>query len=625
MINNYCEVTTKTAIDLAYAIRGKNTKEKIELPKYQRNLVWGKQKKEKFIESLKLGFPVGAILLHRQGEKNGVINYLIIDGLQRTTTIFDYLDNTTNYNLTTDLQHCKSELDALIAKLKNHLELDSETLADVIQEYIGSELVSGFEEVKGYSAFQLNKFLSSKYSKALNEKALPLDLLNTEYSNILAKLKEKADIHDIKIPVIEYSGPSENLPDIFTRLNTQGTQLNKYQIYAAMWEKSKIEIRNNNIIELIKKKYEDINEKGLSIGNDENLDIIKDFNIFEYLYGLGKYILTLENEKYKTLFKAETSEDDFQDIESYIFVITNYVYQAYEDDQIVKMENLDKFISKINQNSFENAIIHCIEETYSILAPILTFSLNQNKSKNLTFVPISEIQIISLIVSIFKFKFNKQLKLKTIDKTEYSKLKRNILLYYWFDICDGKWDRSTDTQLIETIRNDRYLKDISLKSWDLLMDKYFNEQLSRRHKERTNISKKDILFLKYLYSNIVSAKSEKSKTNYHIDHIIPVSLLKKKAQNLDSALPISAIGNLCLLNEEINKNKGDKTIQEYLSEIPDSDAKKVSKEFEKFIFLKIENLNGLVRKNISEDNLLEFLTSRHKEMKKVFYDSFEIK
>lgn len=43
------------------------------------------------------------------------------------------------------------------------------------------------------------------------------------------------DLVTAKIPAIIYKGEQKNLPEIFTRINTKGVKLSKYQILAATW------------------------------------------------------------------------------------------------------------------------------------------------------------------------------------------------------------------------------------------------------------------------------------------------------------------------------------------------------------------------------------------------------
>jgi hypothetical protein len=57
------------------------------IPTYQRNKVWNPHQKERFIESLLLGYPIPLIFLSEQS--NGKLE--IVDGVQRITTLFDFI------------------------------------------------------------------------------------------------------------------------------------------------------------------------------------------------------------------------------------------------------------------------------------------------------------------------------------------------------------------------------------------------------------------------------------------------------------------------------------------------------------------------------------------------------
>lgn len=74
----------------------KNERLKID-PDYQRNSIWSIKQKSRFIESIMLNFPLPPIYVNQQ--KNG--KYIIIDGLQRTTTLQEF---TTNKFLLSDLK-----------------------------------------------------------------------------------------------------------------------------------------------------------------------------------------------------------------------------------------------------------------------------------------------------------------------------------------------------------------------------------------------------------------------------------------------------------------------------------------------------------------------------------------
>lgn len=58
-------------------------------PDFQRNLVWKHQQKSKFIESILMNMPIPPIYLKK--ESGG--KFIVVDGLQRTSTLLDFINN----------------------------------------------------------------------------------------------------------------------------------------------------------------------------------------------------------------------------------------------------------------------------------------------------------------------------------------------------------------------------------------------------------------------------------------------------------------------------------------------------------------------------------------------------
>ena len=60
-------------------------------PEYQRAYKWSNEKKSRFIESLILGMPVPAIFAIKEEDEDYNLKYEIIDGLQRISTILEFV------------------------------------------------------------------------------------------------------------------------------------------------------------------------------------------------------------------------------------------------------------------------------------------------------------------------------------------------------------------------------------------------------------------------------------------------------------------------------------------------------------------------------------------------------
>lgn len=84
------EVDIKEEWFSVFELRRKIGQNKVVMnPDFQRNLVWKKQQKSQFIESIILNIPLPPLYFRK--ELDG--NYIVVDGLQRTSALDDFLSN----------------------------------------------------------------------------------------------------------------------------------------------------------------------------------------------------------------------------------------------------------------------------------------------------------------------------------------------------------------------------------------------------------------------------------------------------------------------------------------------------------------------------------------------------
>ena len=146
-------------------------------PEYQRNLVWKEKQKSRFIESILLSFPLPPFYVNQQVDSR----YIIIDGLQRTTTLHQFVN--------------------------------------------GQFALTGLEAL---SAINGQKF-----------KDLP--------SGYQARIEDK----NILLFVIKPSVPIEVVYELFDRINTGGTPLNRQEVRNCIFQGKATEL----LKELSKKPY----------------------------------------------------------------------------------------------------------------------------------------------------------------------------------------------------------------------------------------------------------------------------------------------------------------------------------------------------------------------------------
>ncbi|MFA9479755.1 DUF262 domain-containing protein [Phycisphaerales bacterium AB-hyl4] len=69
-------------------------RERLDLnPPYQRRSVWGERYRQDFIDTILLDFPAPVIFLHSRIDQSGISTYEVVDGKQRLTAIFDFLED----------------------------------------------------------------------------------------------------------------------------------------------------------------------------------------------------------------------------------------------------------------------------------------------------------------------------------------------------------------------------------------------------------------------------------------------------------------------------------------------------------------------------------------------------
>ena len=61
-------------------------------PPYQRKSVWNQKYRDYFIDTLLLDYPCPAIFLYEEINEEGKAKYFVVDGKQRLTTIFEFID-----------------------------------------------------------------------------------------------------------------------------------------------------------------------------------------------------------------------------------------------------------------------------------------------------------------------------------------------------------------------------------------------------------------------------------------------------------------------------------------------------------------------------------------------------
>lgn len=527
-------------------------KDKIEIPKFQRGLVWSKTKKKEFIKTLKAGLPIGVLLVSEKDDK-----YLVIDGLQRFTTMKDYARDYFSYidkSEITDLDlnsivlaspSARAIFDVYPTDAKHH---EFEAMRTIIVDKISNGQGQNLNQISKNAAFELCKKIAAIPDSDL------LDVLEAVYV-VVEKIANQARIDDIQIPLIIFKGKEDELADIFQKLNQEGVRLSKYDVFAATWINKYVTVKNDpTFIDFIISKYEAAQQESdldISSYDPEEMKQKGELTVFEYAFAVGKALKS----KCKKLFP----KDNDTKIDSIGFLVLaelmglTYQHMGNLAITIETHKNLDF-------KQFKDAILDAGMIVENALTPYIDSPMKTKSGSRSSLVCHSELQLASYIIVVFKLKYDLSvdngLVLKPKSK-ELQKVREFLYKHYLYDILQGYWAGSGDSKLEEIIADPttcRYTKDVDKTDFEMTVLKWLSD--GNKKATLTNVSADTKLFLNYLL-RISGAYNE--KTNYDIEHCVPKDVVKKYYLKKNITVPMSAPCNLVYIPTSDNRSKGDIT------------------------------------------------------------------
>lgn len=621
----------------------------IKVPQYQRGQVWKPKQKEGLMDSIKKGYPFGSILLYKKADND----YELIDGLQRISTIYEYIYNPSKYFQQYNISDSTLDKIFLELKLVGNKETIKKNVEKVIKEWV-EDNTRTLEDIKNMNAAKCVKYIQTEFPTC-NNGAL-FEITNILIDEFSCFRNECEDLVNLEIPAIVYEGNPDSLPDIFSRINSKGITLSKYQILSATWTMYEYKIIDDkllDIIEYVDKFYGSILENNFSIEGYNPYDIkkTKKLNFYQILFGFGKLISV----RYPYFFFRSKND---QNVESSGFSLVN----ACIGNKNSKLAELPAIIQELfptdNQfNQFLVNVLNTIDCVYAIFKPYLEFKLNKRKDSKA--INQSEFQICSIVSNYFNFKYstytydesgNEIIGRKVlIDRSnaDYKKFKKAFKSYafkrYLVDILNDYWRGSGDSKLNHVSLDKNYYTDeISPKKLENELDHWISNINSRKESKKVAEPKSiEKLLLSIIYSRSFSAYEQNDDINYDIEHLAPKGklkiLIKKVAKNDEQiGLPISSFANICLLREAINRKKKDKTLYEdnkYLQCLYEKEISLQEIE-ERFSFTTKKDLEwmdkGYTDFNELKEDYFRFLDCRYKIVKKkiidnLFYNQLEFK
>ncbi|MBK5237485.1 MAG: DUF262 domain-containing protein [Actinomycetales bacterium] len=585
----------------------------IMLPRFQRGVVWKIDQKKRLIDSIFNGYPVGSLLGFVTGAKEesgykprDIIQ--LVDGLQRTTSIVEYLREPLLYSPMSVLFD-----DDKIHKLSILLEIESAPEAD---HQIKLALESWAAETKvglipqGFSTGRLTPYLASiplladreEGSLAKNDELTAL--LEKYLQDILNDIKA---IENVRVPLISYMGPQENVPEIFDRINTQGIKLSKYEKFAAAWVTNTTHISNEAIRNAVEAKYQALRDAGYEVtdlGANEKIPL-DGFNLFEYLLGLGKVL----SEKYEFLFPDSSKADDSPAAGFVIATIAHGLKTNQMASLATHLSDLAGPGKILKLDAFERAVFGACDTLQDALRRFLRLNLNSQTSTT-RFLPHSQNQIISMVVRLM-LEQNDWSTWEERKGKQSDALANNLPAFYLIDILRGHWSGSGDTKLWDVCwdadtmtsagpvsASTHYLDAPNEETWRSTLRVWHGDQLKKNQTVRPNVSSETKVFLKFVYANKVTVMADEAK-QFDLEHIYPVDVLVKaiSVSGSGEGWPVSTAGNLSILPARINRIKGVNMLGDYLK-TPKGSHTSVSELEDLQRYVIFPEINDLIRPEV---------------------------
>ena len=551
---------------------------------------------------------------------------LLIDGLQRSTSLFKFVHNPSEFFDEDDIDE---KIIEELAKMANSMGSTVGIKNDIKSKIINwvksfktsaevrdmNEFVCATTLVNEMPIFFIDAQKNGNQIEVLSKIATSIKPIFDNYKKLCITIEEKP------VPYIEITGDDTNLSDIFFRINDRGVKLNKQNKFAATWSNSPVKIENEklkDLVTIVRDRYDEIQREGTSIYgyNSQTFLQKQELDVFELTYAFGKYI----TKNYPNLF---SNKNDIVVVDSIGFVLINACLMGTKETLPEMNKLLFERIGKDKVNEFLVKILTCIKYVDDLLGPVTKFKGNKRLSKS----PLhTDFQIVSLIASVFRLKHVKNENDKYIFDfsnlnnnwyTADTKIQKHALKRYIYDIIDGYWTAHGDNSLDIIIHEnpETYTEEISKAEFKAVLYKWY----SRQKNDRKEYSAKDVkapaepekVLLNLIYSNSFTAASQLNIEKFDIEHLATKKLMeiRLKKYNSELKLPISSIGNLCLLPEYTNRKKQADTIymdKEYIDKL----GNEISlEEIEnKFTFTTKKSMEWLNNDNLSKEEFAEEYT-----------------
>jgi len=534
---------------------------KIKLPKYQRRLVWSKNEKREFIETLHNGFPFGSILLYKYGadENDNSDRFTLIDGLQRYSTMMDFESNPSLY------YPIKGEfLQKVLSILFDEREKIPQATMSEYEAKISAVLREVVISLDDSDTFYLRDQINSEFSNMVT--AAKGDELTRLQGELISDVKSYLNIDNVDIPYIEFLGDETQLAEVFSNLNRGGKKLTKYQVFAAQWYGYTVKLSegpaSQELLDNVIHRYDSlISDRELEIVDYDPLQMQEDreINLSEFCGALGSLIVS----KNPALFFGKSSETgELKNVVGF----TSAAIALKVDNR--KLHELVNKADLLKDEQFVERLTNEVLNIYKDINDTLKQKLRKpGVNDAYESSAISDFQVISMFASLWTIKYRNLSDVQVLEPTShymvnYDKARRNFIFYLLFDAVTGYWSGTGDSKIAQIYVDggeNRYLRSLDRQRLENALIEWHSDEVER---PSINIGKVQKLIVAVFTSYYACTLNEQ---RYEYEHILTrrgfLDQFYKRYK-----IPGGAIGNIMFLDLPSNRGKGLKTLYEYEKE-----------------------------------------------------------
>lgn len=567
-------------------------KGKMELPKYQRPLVWSKTQKENFIDNISKGFPFGSLLLYQYelGEK-----YTLIDGQQRYTTLQEYELHPEQYFPLDEFGFID---DLLLESGASDQSEDSQADLRIRFGLIAREMIRKKTMGEGLPGSYLVEEMRAVFPAA-GQDGRSLRIVDIQ-TKILDKLREYIDLETLQIPCVTFEGSKSELPEVFANVNLGGRKLTKYQVFAAQWDRYSVELGNGEysaqILEKTIERYERLtNDRGGLVIEDFSPDEMRErgkVSLPEFCHALGELIV----EQCPACWSSAASGSD-DTVDTVGYNTLGIVFGIRPQDIATLPERFAKCGFEDSSDETEKLLRAIMAEYHEINGRFAKFLRRPGTDESYeTSKTNIQLQFLSFFAALWRLHYcpvtSTNLEVISGYKHKgYEKSLENLFPSFLYDMLTNQWKGSGDSRLANYIQgNMTYLSPVDKDKLLTALNFYLEECWSSESINVDPIAKT----LVTVYASSQPAEYQKSKYDY--EHLIPRDTLNKKhdgkAAYKKHKLPGGSLGNIANLDTGLNRAKGSRTLADQAGEMFKFDGAREEVDSEQLREANHQLLNG---------------------------------